>query len=300
MATALTTFVGDPFAELGVPSTASHDDVRRAFRQRARETHPDHQPHDPHAAKRFARLRAAYDEALERIKRDERDEWGEHTRARAPRGEPERARRGRTMSEHELTVRVQGLSDASALRRVLVRHGHRAVIGATLARNPAFPTDALPALRRSTERHWTVDAAIADRADVPDEMLLDIARLAREPIIGIAVAGNAKSTSETLDALVHGPVRMDTALENAVAAHPDLSIAAAARLAGRYATNAGAVLRLIERGDLPEELVQRLASQNTRPLIAAAAHRDLLRRGLQPPPQRIRQRPPRPPAGYWR
>src|SRR2546430_17356640 len=61
-------FQGDPFLELGVPPTATHEEVRRAFRHRARETHPDHQPDDPHAARRFTRLRAAYEEALERLK----------------------------------------------------------------------------------------------------------------------------------------------------------------------------------------------------------------------------------------
>lgn len=298
MATHSTTFIGDPFAELGLPATASREEVRRAFRRRARETHPDHQPNDPHAAKRFARLRAAYDEALDRLKR--RDGAGHHARSHAPREETERARRGRTITEHELSVRVQGMSDATALRRVLARHGHRPIIGATLARNPAFPTDALAALRRSTEGHWTVDAAIADRADVPEEMLMDIARLAREPVVGMAVAGNARTTSETLDALVQGPVRLDAPLENALAAHPDLSVAAATRLAGRYATNHGAVLRLIERGDLPEELLRRLAGQSARPLIAESAYRDLLRRGLRPPPPRPRPRSSRPPAGSWR
>lgn len=295
MATHTTTFTGDPFAELGLPSTASHDEVRRAFRRKARETHPDHQPHDPHAAQRFARLRAAYDEALHRIKRGEREE---RSCPRAPRADPERSRRGRAITEHELTVRVQGMSDAAALRRVLVRHGHKPVIGATLARNPAFPTDALPALRRSTEGHWTVDAAIADRADVPTEMLLDIARFAREPVVGLAVAGNARTTGDTLDVLVQGPVRLDAALEHALARHPDLSAGAATRLAGRHATSPPAVIQLIERGDLPEALLQRLAGQSARPLIAAAARHDLLRRGLQPPPPR--QRVARPPSGYWR
>ena len=120
---------------------------------------------------------------------------------------------------------------------MLVRHGHRPLIGAALAHNPAFPTDALFALRRSTEAHWLVDTAVADRADVPLEMLIEIARLAREPAVGMAVVGNEKSDSATLDALVQSPVRMDTALENALAAHPDLSVQGAARLAGRHATN---------------------------------------------------------------
>jgi hypothetical protein len=268
--------------------------VRSAFRRRARETHPDHQPDDPHAARRFARLRAAYEEALERIKQGERRE-----RPRPRVDASERSRRGKGITEHELATRVHHLDDPAALRRVLVRHGHRPLIGAALARNPAFPTDALPALRRSTEAHWLVDTAVADRADVSPEMLIEIARLAREPAVGMAVVGNEKSDGTTLDALVHGPVRMDAPLENALAAHPELSTVSAARLAGRHATNVSAVLRLIDRGDLPEELVRRLAAQSTRPLVATAARNDLLRRGLPVPPQRM-QRTPKSMTGYWR
>jgi len=79
-------------------------------------------------------------------------------------------------------------------------------------------------------------------------------------------------------------------LENALAAHPKLSVAAATRLAARYATNVSAVLRLIGRGDLPEELVRRLAGQSTRPLVAAAARTELQRRGSPLPPLRSPQR----------
>jgi hypothetical protein len=278
-------FQGDPFMELGVPPTATHEEVRRAFRHRARETHPDHQPDDPHAARRFTRLRAAYEEALERLKHRSR---GDRVRPRSEQGDD--TRRGKGLTEHELAVRARNLRDPWLLRCVLARHGHRPLIGVALARNPAFPTDALPALRRVTECHWTVDAAIADRADVPPELLLGIARLAREPVVGMAVAGNEKCSSETLDALVQGPVRLDAPLENALAAHPKLSVAAAARLAARYATNVSAVLRLIERGDLPEELVGRLAGQRTRPLVAAAARNELQRRGASLPPLRDLQR----------
>ena len=187
-------------------------------------------------------------------------------------------------------MRARNLRDPWLLRCVLARHGHRPLVGVALARNPAFPTDALAALRRVTECHWTVDAAIADRADVPPELLLGIAHLAREPVVGMAVVGNETCTSETLDALVQGPVRLDVPLENALAAHPELSVAAATRLAARYATNVSAVLRLIGRGDLPEELVRRLAGQSTRPLVAAAARTELQRRGAPLPPLRSPQR----------
>jgi hypothetical protein len=286
-------FHGDPFVELGVPPTATHEEVRRAFRRRARETHPDHQPDDPHAARRFTRLRAAYEEALQRITHRSHG-------ARARREPGDETRRGRGLTEHELAMRARNLRDPGLLRRLLARHGHRPLVGAALARNPAFPSDALSALRRATECHWTVDAAIADRTDVPPDLLLGIARLAREPVVGMAVVGNETCTAQTLDALVQGPVRLDVPLENALAAHPALSAAAATRLAARYATNAGAVLRLIERGTLPEELVRRLAGQSARPLVAAAARHELQRRGLPLPPLRGPGRAPRPFGSYPR
>src|SRR5919201_3011640 len=168
-------FQGDPFMELGVPPTATHEEVRRAFRHRARETPPDHRPDDPHAAWRFPRLRAAYEEALERLKHRSR---GDRARPRSEQGDD--TRRGKGLTEHELAMRARNLRDPWLLRCVLARHGHRPLVGAALARNPTFPTDALPALRRVTERHWTGDAGIPDPPDVPPELLPRISPLARE------------------------------------------------------------------------------------------------------------------------
>ena len=95
--------------ELGVPPTATHDEVRRAFRRRARETHPDHQPDDPHAARRFTRLRAAYEEALERITYRTRDERARPRGARVEYGDD--TRRSKGLTEHELAMRARSLRD---------------------------------------------------------------------------------------------------------------------------------------------------------------------------------------------
>ena len=298
MTTRSTTFHGDPFAELGVPETATHDEVRRAFRRRARETHPDACPGDPQAAQRFARLRAAYEEAQARIKTGD---WRARPRSERHEGDASNgSRRGKIITEYDLSLRVDALRDPAALRRVLARHGHRPLIGAVLARNPAFPADGLATLRTLTENHWTVEAAIAGRPDVPDEMLLDIAGAGRETVIGQAVVDNPRSATETLDALVAGPIRLEPGLENRLAAHPALSAAAATRLAARHATTVPAVVRLIGRGDLPEELLYRLAGQSTRPLVSTAARHDLVRRGLPAPPLRGPQRSPKTLTGYWR
>ena len=43
----------DPYKLLGVPRTASDDDVRKAFRKLAKELHPDARPNDPVSAERL-------------------------------------------------------------------------------------------------------------------------------------------------------------------------------------------------------------------------------------------------------
>lgn len=308
---ASTPFSDNPFAVLGLPITASREDVRRAFRQRARETHPDHRPDDPRAAQRFTRLHAAYREALERVEEAPRTEQRTHhvharpnsnwrERAAGVPNEADNARNAKGITEYELSVRVGQMRDGAALYRVFQRHGSRPMIAAVLGRNPHFPMSALEGLREATENHWTVEAAIAERGDLSHGMLLDIARLAREPVIGMAVVSNKKTTSDVLDALVAGPIRMELPLEMAVAAHPLLSAATATRLASRYATSVPAVLRLIERSDLSEDLLQRLAVQTSRPTVMNAARDDLMRRGLTVPPMRPSNRSTKTMTGYWR
>ncbi len=50
----------DPYAVLGVRPGASLDEIRTAFRAKARAHHPDARPDDPHAAETFRRIREAY------------------------------------------------------------------------------------------------------------------------------------------------------------------------------------------------------------------------------------------------
>ena len=52
--------VPDYYARLGVRPSASSEQIRAAYRKRARETHPDHNPDDPSAAEQFQKVREAY------------------------------------------------------------------------------------------------------------------------------------------------------------------------------------------------------------------------------------------------
>lgn len=51
----------DYYADLGLTRDASLDDIKRAFRRLARETHPDANPADPQAEARFRRIAEAYE-----------------------------------------------------------------------------------------------------------------------------------------------------------------------------------------------------------------------------------------------
>jgi DnaJ-class molecular chaperone len=51
----------DPYLELGVPRTASADELRRAFRKLAKKYHPDANQGDKSAEEKFKRISAAFD-----------------------------------------------------------------------------------------------------------------------------------------------------------------------------------------------------------------------------------------------
>jgi DnaJ-class molecular chaperone len=64
-----TPVVGDLYATLGVARDATSEDIKKAFRQRARECHPDVAGDDPAAAKRFDKVRKAYEVLVDPVKR---------------------------------------------------------------------------------------------------------------------------------------------------------------------------------------------------------------------------------------
>ena len=51
----------DPYTVLGVPKSASEEDVKKAFRKQAKVLHPDRNTSDPKAKDKFAELNSAYE-----------------------------------------------------------------------------------------------------------------------------------------------------------------------------------------------------------------------------------------------
>lgn len=53
--------VQDPYKVLGIQQGASQDEIKRAYRQRAKENHPDLHPDDPNATQKMNEINEAYD-----------------------------------------------------------------------------------------------------------------------------------------------------------------------------------------------------------------------------------------------
>ena len=53
--------VDDPYKVLGVSKNATKEEIKKAYRQKAKECHPDLHPDDPHAAEKMNEINEAYD-----------------------------------------------------------------------------------------------------------------------------------------------------------------------------------------------------------------------------------------------
>ena len=69
-----------PYDILGVPEGAPLDEVKRAYRKKARENHPDLNPDDPAAEERMNKINEAYDRITNPDKRSEERRVGKECR----------------------------------------------------------------------------------------------------------------------------------------------------------------------------------------------------------------------------
>lgn len=68
----------DYYKILGVPKDIPQDEVKAAYRKRAKQFHPDLHPNDPKAKAKFQALNEAYDVISDPDKRRKYDQYGEH------------------------------------------------------------------------------------------------------------------------------------------------------------------------------------------------------------------------------
>src|SRR3954447_11245833 len=64
----------DFYGELGVAKTATHDEIKKAYRTLARANHPDSNPGDTAKHEKFKRVAEAYDVVGDKTKRQQYDE----------------------------------------------------------------------------------------------------------------------------------------------------------------------------------------------------------------------------------
>lgn len=76
----------DHYQTLGVPRTASADDIRKAYRELARKYHPDLHPDDASAKEKFKKVQTAFDVLNDPSKRELYDRYGSSFEGFAPGG----------------------------------------------------------------------------------------------------------------------------------------------------------------------------------------------------------------------
>lgn len=67
----------DYYQTLGIPKTSSDDEIKKAYRKKAKEFHPDHNKNNPQAEEKFKKISEAYAVLSDKDKRKQYDQFGE-------------------------------------------------------------------------------------------------------------------------------------------------------------------------------------------------------------------------------
>ena len=145
-----------PYEVLGVPRTATDDEIKKAYRKLARESHPDANQGDAAAEERFKEIQGAYDTLSDPEKRKQFDTFG----ANGARGGGRWSRAGRLHLRERRPLRP-----ARPVRRHL--RPRRRPAGATPARARRRPRVARAALLRGRPRRRAGSRAGRGRRAVP-------------------------------------------------------------------------------------------------------------------------------------
>jgi hypothetical protein len=251
------------YSILGLKPGATPSEIKRAYRQHARQTHPDAHPDDPHAAARFRRVHTAYRSLTHGVA-------GGRRRINRPR---RRAASG--LSEARRAEELARTTNVAVLRRAARMPS--ALFAAAIARNPHCPVDLLEQL--AAGGHWTIDLAIARRRDAPQELLLALGQT-HDHAVALALAGNLSCPPAALDALAVRARWPD--VRRAIAEHPACSPATLAVLA--RSGHVDTLVAILNHADCPLEMRQRLTTHRAS-AVASAARSALAREGYASSPR---------------
>lgn len=155
----------DPYSLLGVKRDAGADEIKAAWRSKAKSLHPDHNQDDPSATKRFAEVGQAY-EVLK---------------------DPDRRRRYDTARETHQTIMQQREASRQAEERAKAARANAEKVMEELARANAQRAQAQASATASANAGSTSGAGQA-KGESPEDMV--------DRIFGAAASGGAKASPE--------------------------------------------------------------------------------------------------------